>query len=113
MLVLEDDVRLLEVIRETLEEAGYSSQGAATVDQAVAEFQRLPFDLVIADVRVPGQRDGLEALELMKSRRPGLRCIVITGYASEDAPARAVRLVVDDYLYKPFGTSTTGFGWDW
>jgi len=103
VLVLEDDAHLLEVIQETLEEAGYTSQGAATVDQALAHFQRLAFDLVIADVRVAGNRDGLVALELMKHHRPELRCIVITGYASEDAPVRAVRLAVDDYLYKPFG----------
>lgn len=103
VLVLEDDTRLLELLQETLEEAGYTSQGAANVDQALAHFQRGKFDLVIADVRVAGNRDGLVALELMKSRRPEVRCVVITGYANEDAPVRAVKLVVDDYLYKPFG----------
>lgn len=103
VLVLEDDLQLLEIIQESLEEAGYATQGATTVDQALAHFERQPFDLVISDVRVAGNRDGLVALELMRSRRPDLRCLVITGYASEDAPVRAVRLAVDDYLYKPFG----------
>lgn len=60
------------------------------------------FDLVLSDIRMAGSTDGLGVLAVLKKAQPELRTVVITGYASEDAPARAISIQVDDYIYKPF-----------
>ena len=59
------------------------------------------YDLLITEVRLPGI-DGVETIERVKRLQPDIKCIVITGYATEDTPVRAIRLNVNDYLFKPF-----------
>lgn len=102
LLILEDDVNLLELLVETFEDADYTVRGAGSPEQALELARRFKFDLVISDIRMAGSTDGLGVLAQLKKARPELRTIVITGYASEDAPARAISIQVDDYLYKPF-----------
>jgi len=102
LLILEDDVNLLELLVETFEDADYFVRGASGPDQALELAKKHKFDLVISDIRMAGATDGLGVLALLKKARPELRTVVITGYASEDAPTRAISIQVDDYLYKPF-----------
>lgn len=102
ILILEDDDDLRDVLATSLEDAGYEVCEAASADEALDLPQRSQLQLVVSDVRMAGSRDGLGALAALKSDRPALRCVVITGYASEDAPRRALEIQVDDYVYKPF-----------
>ncbi len=102
VLVIEDDPEMREVLVESLEDAGFEVIGAASGLEAMAVASSRNFDLVVSDVRMAGM-DGLESLTRLKSSQPELRTIVITGFASRDSPARAIRLQVDDYLLKPFG----------
>lgn len=102
LLILEDDVNLLELLVETFEDADYLVKGASGPDQALELAKKVKFDLVISDIRMAGSTDGLGVLTLLKKAQPELRTVVITGYASEDAPTRAISIQVDDYIYKPF-----------
>lgn len=102
VLVLEDDENLRELILGVLEDNDYSAEGAGSAQQALELAEQRAFDLVISDVRMAGARDGLGALEELKARRPELLCIVITGFTDEKAPLRALKIKVDDFLYKPF-----------
>lgn len=102
VLVLEDDINMHEVLVETLEDEGFTVEGVYSGEDALKSARQKDFVLVVSDVRLGGI-DGIETLELLKKDRPDLRTIVITGYASRDSPARAIKLRVDDYLMKPFG----------
>lgn len=102
ILVIEDDAEMQDVLVASLEDAGHAAKGASSADEGIEMARKFPFDLVISDVRMAGHRDGLGALEVLKKRLPQLRCIVITGFTSPDAPSRALGLEVDDYVYKPF-----------
>lgn len=101
ILVLEDDFDLRDVLLEVLEEEGYSVQAAASSQQALRIGPQFAPDLLITDVRMAGM-DGLDCLLEMRKALKGFRCIVITGYADQDAPKRAMRGDADDYLHKPF-----------
>lgn len=90
-----------EILVSTLKDAEHQVQSVFSGQQAVDLCHNVWFDLVITDVRLPGI-DGVETLAQLKNLQPALKCIVITGYASEDTPVRAIRLNVDDYLFKPF-----------
>lgn len=102
IMVLEDDENLRETLVDVLDSLDYIVEGAADAAEAVVRSEHRNFDIVISDVRMAGSMDGLGALALLKLRRPELKCIVMTGYADDEAPLRALNIQVDDYLYKPF-----------
>lgn len=79
----------------------YDVAEAASVAEALEAAQGKPFDLLLSDIRLEGP-DGIEGLEKVRELQPRIQCILITGFANEEAPSRAIRLRVDDYLYKPF-----------
>lgn len=101
ILVVEDDINMQELIVEFLEDEGYMAQGASSSNDALSLAAKFKFDLVITDVRMAGV-DGVDGFVLLKKRLPELKCIVITGYADTDAPARAIKIQIDDYIHKPF-----------
>lgn len=102
ILIVEDDLNMQELLVETLEDEGYIAQGAPSVKEALALATRFNFDLVVTDVRMAGT-DGVDGLVLLKRQLPELKTVVITGFANTDAPARAIKVQIDDYLNKPFG----------
>ena len=101
ILVVEDDEQMNDMLESTLQSQGYTVSTAFNGQQAIDRCQHENFDLIITDVRLPGM-DGVEMLGKIKKIRPKLKSIVITGYASEDTPVRAIRCQVSDYLFKPF-----------
>jgi len=103
ILVVDDDDFMRESLKLELETAGYVVSAAGSGTDALEVARRDLFDLVLCDVRMPGM-SGTDALHGLKQLQPELRQIVITGYASADAPLAALKLRVDDYLMKPFST---------
>lgn len=102
LLIIEDDEHLLEELAETLTDAGYHVTSASSSQAALEWASRgEPLDLVVTDVRMGGM-DGIAAFAKLKEGRPDVRGIVMTGYASSEAPGRAVSAGAWDYLYKPF-----------
>ncbi|HIB68237.1 MAG TPA: response regulator [Phycisphaerales bacterium] len=104
ILVVEDDATMNQILVETLEDQEHTVRSASDEKEAVSLAHREEFDLAISDVRLPG-KDGVETLTELKKIQKGLKCIIITGYATADTPVRAIRLQVDDYLFKPFSLS--------
>lgn len=101
VLVLEDDDFLRNALVEALEDEDYEVYQAADAQQAANTARRQDLDLVVADVRL-GEVDGIEFLAQLRRFAPKVRSIVMTGYASNDAPARALKVQAEDYIYKPF-----------
>jgi len=104
ILVIEDDESFRRILTLMLENEGYLVTSASNGHQAIKAAKKTFFELIIADVRLPGGMDGIEAVAKIKGIRPEAKSlvIIITGYADEQAPVRALRLGVDDYIYKPF-----------
>ena len=104
ILIIEDDESFRETLTLLLEKKGYLVTGASDGHQAIAAAKSTFFELIVTDVRLPGGMDGIEAVAKIKGIRPTAKTlvIIITGYADEQAAVRALRLGVDDYIYKPF-----------
>lgn len=104
ILIIEDDGPFRKTLTRLLETEGYSVTGAGNGQQAIDAAKKTFFELIIADVRLPGGMDGIETVESIKKIRHKTRSmvIIITGYADKNAPVRAIRIGVDDYIYKPF-----------
>lgn len=93
-----------EVLTSILTAEGYEVLGADRGERALELALHEPFDLLIFDIRMEGL-DGLETLALMHQRGQDFPSLAITGFAGDDAPIRALRLGVGEYLRKPFQTA--------
>ena len=101
ILLLEDNHDFRRILDENLTDEDHEVHGAASAVEAVELAQRIQPDLMVTDVRMAGM-DGIDALGEVRKLHPNLKSIVITGYANEEAPPRAIRHRACDYIYKPF-----------
>lgn len=102
ILLLEDDEVLRETIEEVLDENDYRVVAVGSSQAALTAAQQQQFHLILSDVRMAGELDGVDTIAAIKKRQPQLRSIVMTGYADLDVPIKAARIQADDYLRKPF-----------
>ena len=78
VLVVDDEDQIRQLIRETLEQAGYDVQEASNGKQGLERYRTKPADLVIMDILMPDQ-DGLESIMTLRREFPASRVIAITG----------------------------------
>ena len=102
ILVVDDDERVLFVLHDILAGLGnqYEVVTAQTGYEALDKAREMPFDLLIADLRMPGM-DGVELTEAVRALSPSTVVIWITAYGSQETDAEAVRLAVYRCLDKP------------
>src|SRR5262249_53881628 len=100
ILLIEDDVRLAEMLKNYLGEAGFLLTIAPTGAAGVALEARGEFDAIILDLMLP-DIDGLEGCRRVRNRSP---TPILMRTARGDAMDRVVGLEIgaDDYLPKPF-----------
>lgn len=108
ILIVEDDVLVLKTLQKLLETEGFELRSARNGDEALGLLKHEQVDLVISDIRMPG-KDGIKTLTEWrqfeeKESLPHTPMILITGYASEEAPIDALKLGVSDYILKPFNS---------
>ena len=100
VLLIEDDARLAEMVRDYLGGFGYSITIARTGTQGLAEHERDGFDAVILDLMLP-DTDGLEVCRRLRAKS-AVPILMLT--AKGDPMDRVVGLEIgaDDYVPKPF-----------
>ncbi|HEY5958905.1 MAG TPA: response regulator transcription factor [Polyangiaceae bacterium] len=101
ILVVDDDQRLFELLRDYLGAHGILAVHAPDGQRGLRCLQAEPFDAVLLDVMMPGM-DGLETLRRIRefSRIPVL---MLTARGDETDRVVGLELGADDYLPKPFG----------
>ncbi|HEX5544293.1 MAG TPA: response regulator [Nitrospira sp.] len=78
VLVVDDQDQVRQLIRETLEQAGYEVEEARDGKEALDRYRARSTDLVIMDILMPDQ-DGLEAIMALRQEFPDTRVIAMTG----------------------------------
>ena len=78
VLVVDDEDQVRQLIRETLEQAGYDVEEACDGKQGLERYRAKQTDLVIMDILMPDQ-DGLESIMTLRREFPASRVIAITG----------------------------------
>ncbi|HET7009861.1 MAG TPA: response regulator transcription factor [Anaerolineales bacterium] len=100
ILLVEDEVELVRVLRDYLERAGFRVQTASTGPEAVSQFQHHSPDLVLLDLNLPGM-DGLDVARQMR-RGTNVPIIMVTARVDEADRLVGLELGADDYVTKPF-----------
>ena len=101
ILVMEDDPTISAALDMILTEAGYDIDVAETGEAALELFEQKQFDLIIADLKLPGI-NGMEVIRQVKEKKPEIEVIVITGVGTQPIAEEALELGAHDFLPKPF-----------
>jgi CheY-like chemotaxis protein len=101
ILLVDDEPLIRVVLSDLLADAGFRVSEVESADQATEHLQELgQVDLLITDVRMPGEMDGLALARWARKHCPGTKIIIISGYVQSDE-SRAIG-DFDAYLRKPF-----------
>jgi len=101
ILVVDDEASIRELLSKTLALAEYDVDTAPDGRAGVERLRLGHYDLLIADLKMPGM-DGLSLIREAKRFRGDLPVIIITGFSTESSAIEAVNLGVAGYLTKPF-----------
>jgi len=102
ILIVDDDAVVRSSYLRSLEGLSCDVGTASNGEEALHTMARSPYDVVLLDMRMPGQ-DGLSVLRIIKQKWPESEVIIITGYPSVENAKEAVRLGAYDYVAKPVG----------
>lgn len=105
ILVVEDDIRIVNICRNVLGASGYLIESAVDAEAALEAVLRLRPDLIILDLMLPG-RDGLELLSELRKQddAQAVPVIILTALGDLKTKIKGFYLGADDFLVKPLSS---------
>jgi DNA-binding response OmpR family regulator len=102
ILIVENDMLIALDLQTTLEDLGYQvTSVVSTGEEGIQEVQRSDVDLVLMDVRLSGELDGIETAKLIRSRF-SIPIIFVTAATNLDLNKLKGAIESCDYVTKPF-----------
>jgi two-component system response regulator PilR (NtrC family) len=102
ILVVDDDAGVREALSEFLLSLGYGVVAVENGEDALAEYGKGDFDVVMADLIMPNM-DGMELLrQIRETKNNEVIFLMITGHPSISTAVEAINRGADDYITKPF-----------
>lgn len=101
ILIIEDEAKIVRTVRLYLEQAGYSVAWATDGTQGLAVFRQEKPTLVLLDLNLPGELDGLDVCRGLR-RAANVPIIMLTARSEETDRLIGLELGADDYITKPF-----------
>ncbi len=100
ILVVDDDDRIRNLLKEYLSENNYMVSSAENAEQAKEKLEYFKFDIIILDVMMPG-KDGYELTKIIK-KKISVPIILLTAKGEVENRIKGLELGADDYIGKPF-----------
>ncbi len=100
ILVVDDEQSLRQFLEIFLEKEGYEVDTAASLEEAERSIGRNVYDLVLTDLRMAGEDDGLKVLRAAIQKNPSTEVVVMTAYAEHKSAVEAMKLGAYDYVDK-------------
>jgi DNA-binding NtrC family response regulator len=104
VLLVDDEKEFIQTLAERLEVRDFSVQTAFGGDEALSKIKEQDFDVVVLDVLMPG-KNGIETLREIKSIKPLVNVIMLTGHATVETAIDGMKAGAYDYLMKPTDTN--------
>jgi len=104
ILVVDDEEAIRSLFKKTLEELGHKVVAAETGPKGLELLKQRDFAMVFLDLKMPGM-DGAELFRQIKTIRPRLPVIIITGYPDSAVMGQALAQVPFGLMNKPFDES--------
>lgn len=100
ILVVDDELKIVDVVKSYLEHNNYEVYTAFNGSQAITEFERVTPDLIILDLMLP-DLSGEEVCQLLR-KKSNVPIIMLTAKAEEEDILKGLNIGADDYVLKPF-----------
>lgn len=101
ILVIEDEIKLQQQIRQQLESAGYMVDTYSDGSEGLFFAREYPLDVAIIDIGLPG-KSGLEIIKALREQGNLLPILILTARSSWQDKVQGLEVGADDYLTKPF-----------
>jgi two-component system, NtrC family, response regulator HydG len=101
ILVVDDSPETIELIERNLHSVGYHIYNSSNVQSAVKILNSVDIDLVITDLKMPGE-NGMELVRHVTENLRGVGTLVITGFPSIQGAVESIKIGAEEYLVKPF-----------
>ncbi len=101
LLIIDDELDICNFVKSFFEMRGFEVATASNGDEAMSKLVKEKPDVVILDVMMRSDREGLEYLPLMKKSLPSVKVLMVTGVYEQDVIDSAMKLGADDYITKP------------
>lgn len=101
ILIIDDEPNIRSGLAKGLAREADVVETAQDAEAGLAKFRDGSYQLVIADVRLPGEMDGLELIEQILRSRPETTTIVITAHGTVETAVKSMRLGAFDFITKP------------
>jgi DNA-binding NtrC family response regulator len=102
ILVVDDDVSTRDLLSEVLTEEGFRVVTSGSAEEALEIGRHESFAVIISDMRLGPNLNGLDVLRAYKAIQPESEVILITAFGSMETAIEAVKAGAFDYLSKPF-----------
>jgi two-component system response regulator AtoC len=100
VLVVEDEAYVRESLVEILRSRRFDASAAGSVKEALSHLGRVPVDVVLSDLRMPGA-DGLELVRRMQTAAPEVPVVILTGHGTVASAVECLKAGASDYILKP------------
>lgn len=103
LLIVDDEQIIVDGLAEMLEAADLplkEIKRAYTAKEAIEAFEKSPFDIVLADIKMP-KTDGLAMAGILREISSSVKIVFLSGYSDFDYARQAVKIGAYDYLLKP------------
>lgn len=104
LLIVEDEMSLLNSIKDYFEQSDFLCEGVLTFREAISRIEDFTYDCIILDINLP-DGNGLKLLEYLRQCKKNDSVIIISARNSLDDKIAGLNLGADDYLAKPFHLS--------
>jgi DNA-binding NtrC family response regulator len=100
ILIVDDEKSVLETYAMILEKKGYAVETAISSTAAISILDERNIDILLCDYSLEQEHTGFEVIDHARRRKPQMKCLLITGYASLETADEAKRKNIQ-VLYKP------------
>ncbi len=108
ILLLDDEANVREILALSLNSLGHEVVTVATPQAAYQAMKQQHFDIIITDLRMEGEDQGLEVVRQSKVLQPDAAVLLLTAYASAETAVEAMRDGAFDYITKPVSRTELG-----
>ncbi|MCK4260208.1 MAG: response regulator [Halanaerobiales bacterium] len=100
ILVIDDNKSFRQSLQIILGDLGYDLDFAKDAEVGKAKISQDSYDIVLLDLKLPAEREGLEVLEFIKKFNSDIVVIMMTGYGDVPTAVKAIKLGAEDFVEK-------------
>jgi PAS domain S-box-containing protein len=108
ILVIDDEPQQRDICRQMLLTLGYRVDTVASGNEALLFLKKRPVDLLILDMILEPELDGMQTFEKLIQLQPGLKAIIVSGFSQSDNVARTLAMGAGQFISKPYSLRQLG-----